>query len=39
VSDKHAASNTPLIIHNIGNGVQEEDRLFEFKITGHYRIK
>jgi hypothetical protein len=39
VSDKHAASNTPLIIHNIGNGAQEEDRLFEFKITGHYRIK
>jgi uncharacterized protein YijF (DUF1287 family) len=27
------------VIHNIGAGVQEEDRLFEFKITGHYRIK
>jgi uncharacterized protein YijF (DUF1287 family) len=26
-----------LIIHNIGAGVQEEDRLFEWKITGHYR--
>jgi hypothetical protein len=40
VSDKTAAmTNTPLIIHNIGNGTQEEDRLFEFKITGHYRIK
>jgi hypothetical protein len=39
VSDKTAAmTNTPLIIHNIGNGTQEEDRLFEFKITGHYRI-
>jgi len=39
VSDKIATtSNTPLIIHNIGNGTQEEDRLFEFKITGHYRI-
>jgi uncharacterized protein YijF (DUF1287 family) len=39
VSDKTAAmTNTPLIIHNIGNGTQEENRLFEFKITGHYRI-
>jgi uncharacterized protein YijF (DUF1287 family) len=26
-----------LIIHNIGGGVQEEDRLFDWKITGHYR--
>jgi uncharacterized protein len=40
VSDKTAPiTNTPLIIHNIGNGTQEEDRLFEFTITGHYRIK
>jgi uncharacterized protein YijF (DUF1287 family) len=26
-----------LIIHNIGGGVAEEDRLFDWKITGHYR--
>ncbi len=26
-----------LIIHNIGAGTQIEDRLFEWKITGHYR--
>ncbi len=26
-----------LIIHNIGAGAQLEDRLFEWKITGHYR--
>lgn len=26
-----------LIIHNIGSGAQAEDRLFEWKITGHYR--
>ena len=26
-----------LIIHNIGDGAQEEDRLFEFPITGHFR--
>lgn len=39
VSDKQALmTNTPLIIHNIGAGTQEENRLFEFKITGHYRI-
>jgi len=25
------------IIHNIGGGVNEEDRLFDWKITGHYR--
>lgn len=32
-------NNTPLIIHNIGNGTQEEDVLYKFKITGHFRIK
>jgi uncharacterized protein len=26
------------IIHNIGSGAQLEDRLFEFEITGHYRV-
>jgi uncharacterized protein YijF (DUF1287 family) len=26
-----------LIIHNIGAGARAEDRLFELKITGHYR--
>jgi len=40
VSDKsHRPANPPLIIHNFGDGTQEEDRLFEFKITEHYRIK
>ncbi len=39
VSDRKNASGTPLIIHNIGRGAREEDRLFEFKITGRYRIK
>ena len=39
VSDKKAADGTPLIIHNIGNGAQEEARLFEFPLTGHYRLK
>ena len=39
VSDKKNKSGRPLIIHNIGAGTKEEDRLFEFKHTGHYRIK
>lgn len=38
ISDRTNAAGQPLIIHNIGAGTQEEDRLFEFKITGHYRI-
>lgn len=38
VSDKKTVSGRPLIIHNIGTGTKEEDRLFEFKLTGHYRI-
>jgi len=38
VSDKKNGDGIPLVIHNIGAGVQEEDRLFEFEITGHYRI-
>jgi len=39
VSERTNASGQPLIIHNIGAGTQEEDRLFAFKMTGHYRIK
>ena len=37
VSDKVSATGAPLIIHNRGQGVQEEDWLFTWKITGHYR--
>ena len=39
VSDKRAASGVPLVIHNIGSGAKEEKRLFDFPITGHYRIE
>lgn len=39
VSDRKNATGEPLVIHNIGAGAKEEDRLFEFKITGRYRIK
>lgn len=38
VSDKKTGAGMPCIIHNIGRGTQEEDRLFSFPITGHYRI-
>ena len=37
VSTRRSASHTPLIIHNIGHGTREEDILFAFPITGHYR--
>jgi len=39
VSDRTNAGRVPLVIHNIGAGAKEEDRLFEFPLTGHYRIK
>ncbi len=39
VSDRKNANGQPLVIHNIGAGAKEEDRLFEFRITGRYRIK
>lgn len=39
VSDKKSATGCPLVIHNIGNGTQEEDRLFTYEHTGHYRWK
>ncbi len=39
VSNKATADGTPLIIHNIGGGAKEEDSLFSYPITGHYRMK
>lgn len=38
VSDRLAEDGTPLILHNIGAGAQEEDILFAYPMTGHYRI-
>jgi uncharacterized protein len=38
VSD-HASGRTPLMIHNIGNGTQEEDVLQKYRVIGHYRVK
>lgn len=37
VSDRKTPDGTPLIIHNIGNGAQEDDILFRHTIIGHYR--
>ena len=37
VSDKKSPDGTPLVIHNIGNGTQEENNLFTYPLTGHYR--
>ncbi|MDO5472909.1 MAG: DUF1287 domain-containing protein [Akkermansia sp.] len=39
VSDRRNENGVPLIIHNIGCGTQEEDELFTFPLTGHYRLK
>ena len=36
---KNRMTGVPYVIHNIGAGTQEEDRLFEFELTGHYRPK
>ena len=38
VSDKKNARGIPFVIHNIGSGAREEDSLFDYPITGHYRF-
>ena len=37
VSDHKSEVGTPLCFHNIGMGTEEEDCLFDFTITGHFR--
>lgn len=37
VSEARAPGGVPLILHNLGRGTQEEDLLFRFPLTGHYR--
>lgn len=40
VSDRWApGTRRPLVIHNIGRGPVEDDSLFRFPITGHYRYR
>ena len=38
VSDRKSDGGTPLVIHNVGSGAREEDRLFSYVITGHHRL-
>lgn len=38
VSDRRTVAGMPLILHNIGAGAKEEDILFAYPMTGHYRI-
>lgn len=39
ISDARSEDGTrPQVLHNIGAGAQEEDRLFDFPVTGHYRL-
>lgn len=37
-SDRRNARGQPLVIHNIGAGVQEEDVLHAWPVTGHFRL-
>ena len=38
VSDRRSEDGArPLVIHNIGWGAREEDALFEYRVTGHFR--
>lgn len=37
VSNRKNPQGVPLIIHNIGAGTQEQDVLFAFPMSGHYR--
>jgi uncharacterized protein YijF (DUF1287 family) len=39
VSNRKTAEGVPLVIHNIGRGAREEDVLFTYPLTGHYRWK
>lgn len=38
VTDQITASGRPMIAHNIGAGPKLEDVLFDWEITGHYRL-
>ncbi len=38
VTDKQARDGTPLIVHNIGSGPVEDNILFAYPMTGHFRF-
>lgn len=35
---RKSSSGVPLVIHNIGGGAQEENVLFTYPHTGHFRV-
>ena len=39
VSDRRLEDGTPLVLHNIAHGTQEQDLLFRHTIIGHYRMQ
>jgi len=39
VSDQRSWTGVPMVIHNIGAGAREENTLFAYPVTGHYRWK
>lgn len=39
VSSKQNHKGIPYVIHNIGMGTRENNSLFSYKLTGHYRLK
>ena len=39
VSDRRLDDGTPLVLHNIAQGTQEQDLLFRHTIIGHYRMR
>lgn len=39
VSDRASGAGVPLVIHNIGAGTAEEDVLFAWTVTGHFRYR
>lgn len=38
VTDRRGDSGALMVVHNIGAGVQVEDRLFDYPLTGHFRL-
>ena len=38
VSDRLSDDGVPLVIHNIGAGTREEDALFDYPLTAHFRV-
>ena len=38
ISDQKSVTGAPLVLHNIGAGVREEDILFRYTIIGQYRL-